>query len=141
MIAYPRHPQNGKYATATWVNMETIPKATKRLDQAWEFLAWHASLPVALKRLDILNQYGPRLDFFESAEWKARIKEIPQLQRTQDVAAVGGERPGLRFDQMEAAMRPIFTAVMEAKISPREATGQLDQVTKPLLAELPPAAR
>src|SRR5919108_356253 len=106
MIAYPRHPRGGKYATATWVNMTTIPKATPRLEQAWEFVTWHASLAGALKRLELLDQYGPRLDFFESAEWKARVKQVPQLQRTQDVAAAGGERPGLRFDQMEAAMRP-----------------------------------
>ena len=141
MIAYPRHPQGGKYATATWVNMETVPKATKRPDQAWEFLTWYASLPGALKRLEVLNQYGPRLDFFESAEWKARIKETPQLQRTQDVAAAGGERPGLRFDQMEAAMKPIFTAVMNGQISPRTAVAQLEEAAKPLLADLPPAAR
>ncbi|MGH2369223.1 MAG: extracellular solute-binding protein, partial [Chloroflexota bacterium] len=141
MIAYPRHPQGGKYATATWVNMHTIPKATKRLDQAWEFLTWYASLPGALKRLEVLNQYSPRLDFFDSGEWKARIKEVPQLQRTQDVAAVGGERPGLRYDQMEDTMKPVFTSVMRGEISPRAAVTQLEQVTTQLLAELPPAAR
>jgi hypothetical protein len=89
----------------------------------------------------MLDQYSPRLDFFDSAAWKGRVKEVPQLQRTQDVAAVGGERPGLRFDQMEAAMRPVFTAVMNGQTSPRAATSQLEQVTKPLLADLPPAAR
>lgn len=141
MIAYPRHPRGGKYATATWVNMHTIPKAAKRFEQAWEFLPWYASLPGALKRLEMLNQYGPRLDFFASAEWKARVKEIPQLQRTQDVAAAGGERPGLRFDQMEAAMKPVFAAVMKGEVSPREAVAQLDQVTRPILANLPEAAR
>jgi multiple sugar transport system substrate-binding protein len=141
MIAYPRAPQGGKYATATWVNMETMPKGTKHPEQAWEFLTWHAALPAALKRLEVLSQYGPRLDFFESAEWKARVKEIPQLQRTQDIAAVGGERPGLRYDQMEAAMKPVFTAVMNGQTSPRAAVAELDQVTKPLLAELPAAAR
>ncbi|MBI3970747.1 MAG: extracellular solute-binding protein [Chloroflexi bacterium] len=141
MIAYPKHPRGGKYATATWVNMHTIPKATKRLDQAWEFLTWYASLPGALKRLEVLDQYSPRLDFFESTQWKARVKEIPQLQRTQDVAAVGGERPGIRFDQMEEAMKPVFNAVMKGEISPKIAVQQLDQVTKPLFAELPAAAR
>src|SRR5262249_40769945 len=80
-------------------------------------------------------------DFFDSAEWKARTKEIPQLQRTQDIAAVGAERPGLRFDQMEAAMKPVFTAVMNGQTSPRTAVADLDQVTKPLLADLPAAAR
>jgi ABC-type glycerol-3-phosphate transport system substrate-binding protein len=141
MIAYPRHPQGGRYATATWVNMHTIPRASQRPEQAWEFLTWHASLAGALKRLEMLDQYSPRLDFFDSAAWKGRVKEVPQLQRTQDVAAVGGERPGLRFDQMEAAMQPIFTQVMRGEISPRAATSQLEQVTKPLLADLPPAAR
>jgi ABC-type glycerol-3-phosphate transport system substrate-binding protein len=121
--------------------MTTIPKATPRLEQAWEFVTWHASLAGALKRLEMLDQYGPRLDFFESAEWKARVKQVPQLQRTQDVAAAGGERPGLRFDQMEAAMRPVFTQVMRGEISPRAAVTQLEQVARPLLAELPPAAR
>jgi hypothetical protein len=62
---------------------------------------------MALKRLEMLNQYSPRVDFFESPEWKKVTKEVPQLARTQDVAAVGGERPGLRFDQMESAMKPI----------------------------------
>jgi ABC-type glycerol-3-phosphate transport system substrate-binding protein len=141
MIAYPKHPRGGKYATATWVNMTTIPQATKRLDQAWEFVTWYAALPAALKRLEVLNQYGPRLDFFASAEWKARVREVPQLQRTQDVAAVGGERPGLRFDQMEAAMKPVFTQVMQGEISARDAVSQLEQVARPLLAALPPAAR
>jgi ABC-type glycerol-3-phosphate transport system substrate-binding protein len=141
MMAYPRHPQGGKYTTATWVNMETMPKATKRPDQAWEFLAWYGTLPTALKRLEMLNQYSPRLDFFESPEWKKVIKDVPQLGRTQEIAAVGGERPGLRFDQMEAAMKPIFTQVMHGEISSRVAVQQLDQVTKPLLAELPAAAR
>ena len=141
MIAYPRAPQGGKYATATWVNMTTLPRGAQRTDQGWEFLTWDASLEGALKRLERLNQYGPRLDFFESPQWKARIKETPQLQRTQDVATAGGERPGLRFDQMEEAMRPVFTAVMQGGISPREAVTQLEQVAKPLLAELPAAAR
>jgi multiple sugar transport system substrate-binding protein len=141
MIAYPKYSQGGKYATATWVNMETMPKATKIPDQAWEFLTWHGSLPTALKRLEVLNQYGPRLDFFDSAEWKARTKEVPQLQRTQDISAVGGERPGLRFDQMEAAMKPIFTAVMNGQTSPKTAVADLEQAAKPLLSELPAAAR
>ena len=69
------------------------------------------------------------------------LKDFPQLQRAFDVAAVGGERPGLRFDQMEAAMKPVFNQVMNGQISPRAAVQQLDEVTKPLLAELPPAAR
>ena len=94
MIAYPRAPQGGKYATATWVNMTTLPRGAQRTDQGWEFLTWDASLEGALKRLERLNQYGPRLDFFESPQWKARIKETPQLQRTQDVAAAGGSAPG-----------------------------------------------
>ena len=38
-------------------------------------------------------------------------------------------------------MRPVFTAVMQGGISPREAVTQLEQVAKPLLAELPAAAR
>jgi multiple sugar transport system substrate-binding protein len=141
LIAYPRHPAGGKYATATWVNMVTIPKAAGRPDQAWEFVSWYASLEGALKRLETLNLYSPRLDFFETAEWKARVKETPQLQRTQDVAVVGGERPGLRFDQMEEAMRPVFTQVMRGEISAKTAVTQLEQVTQPLLAALPPAAR
>jgi ABC-type glycerol-3-phosphate transport system substrate-binding protein len=141
MIAYPRYGKDGKYATATWVNMTTLPAASKRLDQGWEFVAWYASLEGSLKRLEMLNQYAPRLDFFESADWKKVIKDTPQLQRTQDVAAVGGERPGLRFDQMEAAMKPIFTAVMQGGISPRDAVVQLEQAAQPLLADLPPAAR
>jgi ABC-type glycerol-3-phosphate transport system substrate-binding protein len=141
MIAYPRHPQGGKYATATWVNMVTIPKAGAKQDQAWEFLAWYTSLEGALKRLEKLNLYSPRLDFFETPEWKAQVKETPQLQRTQDVAAVGGERPGLRYDQMEEAMKPIFTQVMQGQISTKTAVAQLEQVTRPLIADLPPAAR
>ncbi len=95
----------------------------------------------ALKRLERLNQYSPRLDFFDSAEWKKVTKDVPQLARTQDIASIGGERPGLRFDQMEAAMKPVFNQVMKGEISPRAAVEQLDQVTKPLLADLPPAAR
>ncbi|HEX2035364.1 MAG TPA: extracellular solute-binding protein [Chloroflexota bacterium] len=141
MIAYPRHPRGGQYATATWVNMHTIPTAAARADQAWEFLTWFASLPGALKRLELLDQYSPRLDFFDSAEWKARVKEVPQLQRTQDVAAVGGERPGLRFDEMESTMRPIMTAVMHGQTAPSVAVAELEQVTRPLLMNLPPAAR
>jgi multiple sugar transport system substrate-binding protein len=141
MIAYPRAAQGGKYATATWVNMTTLPRAGKRADQGWEFLTWNASLEGALKRLERLNQYSPRLDFFDSPQWKARTKETPQLQRTQDVAVVGGERPGLRFDQMEEAMRPVFTQVMRGEISAKTAVTQLEQVAQPLLAGLPPAAR
>jgi len=141
IVAYPRHPQGGKYATATWINMHTIPKGTKILDQSWEFLAWYASLEVVLKRLEMLNSYSPRLDLVETPQWKAVLKDFPQLQRAFDVATVGGERPGLRFDQMEAAMKPVFTQVMQGEISSRVAVQQLDQVTKPLLAELPPAAR
>jgi hypothetical protein len=38
-------------------------------------------------------------------------------------------------------MKPIFTQVMQGQISSRAAVQHLDQVTKPLLAELPPAAR
>lgn len=140
-IAYPRHPQGGKYATATWINMHTIPTGTKILDQAWEFLAWYASLEVVLKRLELLNSYSPRLDLVETPQWKAVLKDFPQLQRAFDVATVGGERPGLRFDQMEAAMKPVFTQVMQGQVSSRVAVQQLDQVTKPLLAELPAAAR
>jgi multiple sugar transport system substrate-binding protein len=141
MMAYPRHPRGGKYATATWVNMHTLPKAAKRPDQAWEFLTMFSSLPGALKRLEILDQYSPRLDFFDSAPWKAKVREIPQLQRTQDVAAVGGERPGVRFDQMEAEMRPIFTQVMRGEIAPKAAVTQLEHAAKSLMADLPAAAR
>lgn len=147
MMAYPRHPRSGKYATATWVNMVTLPKAASKPDQAREFVTWYAALEGALQRLEFLNLYSPRLDFFETAEWKARVKETPQLQRTQDVATVGGERPGLRFDQfdqfdqMEEAMKPIFNQVMKGEIAPKAAVAQLEHVTKPLQSGLPPEAR
>jgi ABC-type glycerol-3-phosphate transport system substrate-binding protein len=141
MIAYPRSGKAGKYTTATWVNMTTLPAASKILDQGWEFLTFYGSLEGNLKRLEMLNQYCPRLDFFDSPEWKKQVQDIPQLQRTQDVASVGGERPGLRFDQMEAAMKPIFTSVMQGGISPRDAVVQLEAAAKPLLADLPAAAR
>jgi ABC-type glycerol-3-phosphate transport system substrate-binding protein len=141
MFAYPRHPRAGKYATATWVNMTTIPRGTRRVEQAWEYVAWTAGLPMVLERLARLKSYSPRLDFWETAQWKQVVKEFPQLQRTLDAASVGGERPGLRFDQMEAAMKPVFTAVMGGDISPRVAVAQLEAAAKPLLAELPPAAR
>jgi multiple sugar transport system substrate-binding protein len=141
MFAYPRHPRGGKYATATWVNMTTIPRGTKRLEQAWEYVAWHAGLPMVLKRLEMLKSFSPRLDFWETPQWKQVVNEFPQLQRTLDAASVGGERPGLRFDQMEAAMKPVFTQVMQGEISPRAAVAQLEEVARPLLAELPPAAR
>jgi ABC-type glycerol-3-phosphate transport system substrate-binding protein len=141
MMAYPRHPGGGKYATATWVNMVGIPTNARRVEQAWEFCAWYSSLPVAIKRLAVTNKTSPRLDFYQTPEWQTEVRRVPQLQRIIDVALVGGERPGVRFDQMEAAMRPIFRAVMEGKMSPKEGVAQLEAVTAPILSALPPEAR
>ena len=37
-------------------------------------------------------------------EWKKATKDVPQLGRTQEIANVGGERPGVRYDQVVAAL-------------------------------------
>ncbi len=38
-------------------------------------------------------------------------------------------------------MKPVFAAIINGQTLPRAAVAELDQVTKPLLADLPAAAR
>ena len=141
MIAYPRYARGASTPPppgSTWRPCPRPPRPPTRRGSSSPGTA-PCRRPSSAWRCS--TSTGPGWTSSTARSGRRGAKEVPQLQRTQDIAAVGGERPGLRFDQLEAALRPVFTAVMNGQTSPKTAVADLEQAAKPLLSELPAAAR
>lgn len=101
MTTYPAGPSGSSRGTLTWANMHSITATSENMDLAWEFIQYYAGLE---GNIDIFNFLGyassPRLDFYQSDEWRLAQTEYNWLPAIPELAMAGGVYPFIRSTQL-----------------------------------------
>lgn len=110
--AFPPGPMGAGQRTVSWGNMMVISRKCRNLDIAWRYIKFVCSLEGNLIRLKHLGYNGPRLDFYETAQWARAVEQSPYLSNIKDICLSGDK---LRHTEIAAAnhqANPIFQTVL-----------------------------
>jgi ABC-type glycerol-3-phosphate transport system substrate-binding protein len=137
VMAFPRGPLGRRRSTNVFVNMDVVPRASRRKDAAAAWLAYYTGLEMGRERMRRIGRLNPRKAFYDSAEFKEATAEQAQTGRIPDLASVGNPYPYLRFTEVTRDARPFFAESIEGKRSPREAVREAARAANAILGTLP----
>ena len=129
VMLWPAAPvEGGQQGTAVWNNMLVMPTRTKNKDAGWSFLDFWCNVDWMVERLKIGEWLAPRKDFYETAEYKAKLKEVPVLSMVPKASAIGTPLVYIQQSALDAAIQPVLEAVILQQRTPEDAVQEL--VTK-----------
>lgn len=120
----PTGPSGSKRTARSWCNMTVLSKAPKNQEAAWTFARFNASHEVALKKIEIIKRYGPRLDVLETKVWKDKVAEIPALANTFKVAEGGQIGAVIKGAELTKAITPFLGEAVLGQRDPKDALAQ-----------------
>jgi|LSQX01.1.fsa_nt_gb multiple sugar transport system substrate-binding protein len=137
MTSFPAGPNGVQRGTTVWGNMYSIPVNAANPDLAWEFIRWYTSLEGNLEMLKFLDYIAsPRLDFYQTDEWRAVAAEYHWAPRVPEIAIVGGTFAFLRNTEfMNQAFRPYLMQAYLGNMPVETALEQAARIVERLLAE------
>ncbi|GIV77279.1 extracellular solute-binding protein [Litorilinea aerophila] len=135
-MLWPAAPVDGGHAgTAVWNNMLVIPAKAKSQEAGWGFLEFWCGLDWMLERLAIGDWMAPRKDFYETAEYKAKLEELPILAMVPKASAVGTPLVYIQQSALDAEIQPVLEAVILRQREPEEAVQELVDKGNEILAK------
>ena len=137
VMAFPKGPLGQRRPNNVFVNMDVVPKASKRKDAAAAWLGYYAGLETGRERMRRIGRLNPRKAFYDSAEFKEAVADQAQTGRIPDLNAVGNAYPYLRFTEVTRDAKPFFTDALENRRSPKEAVREAARAANAVLAQLP----
>ena len=139
VMAFPKGPLGRSRSTNVFVNMDLVPKGSKRKDAAAAWLTYYAGLEMGRERMRRIGRLNPRKAFYDSAEFKEAVADQAQTGRIPDLNAVGNAYPFLRFTEVTRDARPYFTDALESRRSPKDAVREAARAANAVLGALPKA--
>ena len=133
-MAFPKGPQGATQATAAFVNMDVVPKGSKRKDLAHTWLTYYTGLEMGRARLRLIGRANPRKEFYDTPEFKAEVAAHPQAARIPEMAAVGTVIPFLRATEVGKEVEPVLVEAGEGKRGPREALREAARLANQILS-------
>jgi multiple sugar transport system substrate-binding protein len=112
LMAIPKGPSGSKMRTVAFTNLHALPTKAKYKDDAWDFMAWQAGLEQQIKKLQLMDFPSPRLDFYQTNEWKIQTTKVPQLKNLPTMLEDGGAWPFVRFSEVNNTYTPIMEGMM-----------------------------
>ena len=137
VMAFPRGPLGKARSTNVFVNMDLVPKGSKRKDAAAVWLNHYAGLEMGRERMHRIGRLSPRKAFYDSAEFKEAVSEQAQTGRIPDLASVGNAYPYLRFTEVTRDAQPFFAEALAGKRSPKDAAREAARAANAILGKLP----
>lgn len=137
MTSFPAGPRSHQRGTTVWGNMYSIPTGAENPDLAWEFIRWYTSLEGNLAMLQFLPYLAsPRLDFYQTDEWRDLVDQYPWAGMIPEISLVGGAFAYLRnTDFMNQAFRPYLLQAYHGNMPVETAIEEAARVVARLLAE------
>lgn len=138
VTSFPQGPSGSGRGTITWGNMFSMFRGVKNPDAAWRFIEFVTSLDASIALMQFMNRpTSPRLDFYQSPEWRAAVQEQPWMETLQHIALVGGPLNFLRASDVDSHLGPILhRAIYVGDMSPEETVATAAQHMNRLLAEV-----
>lgn len=110
--AFPPGPMGTGQRTVTWGNVLVITRRCRHVMLAWQYVKFVCGLEGNLIRLKHLGYNGPRLDFYETDDWRRTETERPYLSNIKAIC-LSGEK--LRHTEIIAAnhqANPILETIL-----------------------------
>jgi ABC-type glycerol-3-phosphate transport system substrate-binding protein len=135
-MLWPAAPvEGGKQGTAVWNNMLVMPNRAKNQDVGWEFLKFWCALDWMKERLAIGDWMAPRKDFYETAEYEARLAELPILAMVPKASAAGTPLVYIQQSALDETIRPLLEAAILQQQTPEEAVEQMVTAGNEIMAK------
>ncbi len=136
MVPIPKGPSSADDTTGTtWINMMVVPDGSSQPDFAFEYSRFICGLEAQIKKLELVKQVSPRLDFYNSTEWSAAVEELPQLAVVPEVGAGGKPYPFFRRYTAANQQFPIVGDAMRGE-SDLDLRGALAEAVRLITEEL-----
>ena len=109
---FPPGPMGQDQETVTWANMMVISKRSPNIEAAWRYVQFVCSLEGALLRLKHLSYNSPRLDLYETPEWKQTLKDYPYQSNIEQLCEVGNKLRHTEIIASNHKANPILETVI-----------------------------
>jgi multiple sugar transport system substrate-binding protein len=132
----PQGPNGQHPSSQTWTNQWAINGGSNHKDIAWQWLSF-VNAEDTLERYfaGVMKRAAGRKAFYQSAAWKAVLKDYPQLDGIETVADISGQYPWWDYNALSDATKTIWSDLGAGKADVTTALGQLKQVGDQVLAK------
>ena len=115
--------------------MLVVPTKSPNKDAGWAFLEFWCGLGWMLERFAIGSWLAPRKDFYETAEYKAALQELPVLNMVPHASASGTPLVYIQQSALDAVIKPILEAAILQELEPEAAIEQLIEECNTIMVE------
>jgi ABC-type glycerol-3-phosphate transport system substrate-binding protein len=131
----PKGPLGLRPSSQTWTNMWSIARPSSHKDVAWEWLSY-VNAEETLERYfaGVYKRAAARKAFYQSAAWKAVLKEFPALEGIEKIAEISKQYPWVKNAELEAETRDTWQKVQRNELGVNEALAQIEQIGNRLLS-------
>ncbi len=134
MAAFPRGPDGTGPGTATWYNMCVMPQKAKNPEGAWAWMQYFGGLATFKNLITRVNRFAPRKALYVSDEWFAALDKEPLLQRTLQIARVGGPYPFIRYNSVQNVLKPKLESIFVEGADIDQTLAEIEELGNPYLA-------
>jgi ABC-type glycerol-3-phosphate transport system substrate-binding protein len=135
-VPYPQGPGGKGPNSVTWMNMVVFDKTSRNAERAFEFVRWFcASNEVTVLKLKMTDAPSPVRAFYQTDEWKSRVRENPVLQTRLDIAELTGVYPYRRNNDQSTEINPLLQDALVGKTDIRNALQLAQAVADRVLAQ------
>ncbi len=110
--AFPPGPSGEGHKTVTWGNMLVITRRCEQVAAAWRYVKFVCSLEGNLLRLKHLGYNGPRLDFYNTPQWAAKVQTRPYLSNVKQICLVGDKLRHTEIIAVNHQANPIIETIL-----------------------------
>jgi ABC-type glycerol-3-phosphate transport system substrate-binding protein len=131
----PKGPLGTRTSSQTWTNMWSIARPSKHKDVAWEWLSF-VNAEDTLERYfaGVYKRAAGRKAFYQSAAWKAVIKEFPAVEGLEKLADVSKIYPWVKNAELTEETKDTWAKVQANEIGVNEGLAQIEQIGNRLLS-------
>jgi ABC-type glycerol-3-phosphate transport system substrate-binding protein len=112
-----------------------MTKAGKQKDAAWAWLSFVNSEPVQERYFaTVMKRVSGRKAFYQSAAWKAVLKDYPALDGIEKMEPMSKEYPWVRTTPITAETADLWRKIQANELGVNDGLAQVEQVVNRLLA-------
>lgn len=131
----PKGPLGKSPSSQTWTNMWSIARPARNKETAWDWLSY-VNAEETLERYfaGVYKRTAGRKAFYQSAAWRAVLKEFPALEDIEKVAGMSKQYPWVKNAELERDTREFWQQVQRNELGINEALLQIEQIGNRLLS-------
>lgn len=134
MVPVPQGPGGKGPATSTWTNFTVIPKESKHVAEAFQWLRFFCGLDAATQRATVLKSDSPRLDFYNSSPWKSLVQGQAPQQLIPEIAKLPGTYAFHHYTEQSQQIQPLLQKAYTGQMDVKTALGEAQRLADTIFA-------